>query len=46
MKSLIILFLTTVLIISVNACGKKECPDGMHEVKLPDGTTICAPDGL
>jgi hypothetical protein len=28
------------------SCGKKSCPDEMHEQKLPDGTTICVPNNL
>ncbi|MCP4457751.1 MAG: hypothetical protein GY816_06965 [Cytophagales bacterium] len=32
------------VMVFLNACGDSSCPDGMHEIKTQDGSTICVPD--
>lgn len=42
-------FIVIVLFVSgicLSGCEKKACPEGMHEQRLKDGTTICVPNNL
>ncbi len=42
-------FIVVVLFVSVIClfgCEKRACPEGMHEQRLKDGTTICVPNNL
>ncbi|SMD00197.1 hypothetical protein SAMN04488101_1089 [Pedobacter nyackensis] len=33
-------------VILMNGCGKKGCPEGMHEETIAGGQIICVPDDL
>ncbi|MBB6236548.1 hypothetical protein HDC90_001160 [Pedobacter sp. AK013] len=41
-------FVVILLVSTICLCGceKKACPEGMHELRLKDGTTICVPNNL
>lgn len=42
-------FIIVVLLVSgicLSGCKKRACPEGMHELRLKDGTTICVPNNL
>ena len=47
MKNLIKITFVIISLLLNSACEKaKRCPEGMQEMKLDNGTTICVPDHL
>lgn len=42
-NGLLLLALLSAGLLAVS-CNDNSCPDGMHEQKLQDGSTICVPD--
>lgn len=45
-KSVFILVVLLNLGLFLSGCEKRACPEGMHELRLKDGTTICVPNNL
>ncbi len=46
MKNFVKLIFVISFLSLVCACKKTSCPDGMHQVKLENGSTICVPDNM
>ncbi len=45
-KAIFILAILLAFGIFLSGCEKRACPEGMHEQRLKDGTTICVPNNL